>query len=97
MTNTDPSTQALTEGERRFAGRAVLRRRLFLHLCRAGIAVAAGLAAFYGYRWFRDPGYGVGTRAVIVLLVLLNARQNLRQYRYAGVLAKLLGGEGAKA
>ena len=28
--------------------------------------------------------------AVIILLILLNARQNLRQYRYAGVLEQLL-------
>ena len=27
---------------------------------------------------------------VIILLILLNARQNLRQYRYAGVLEQLL-------
>jgi hypothetical protein len=29
-------------------------------------------------------------RAVIVVLVLLNARQNLRQYRYACLIEKLL-------
>ncbi len=38
-----------------------------------------------------DPGLGIGPRAVIVLLILLNSRQNLRQYRYAGVLESLMG------
>ena len=37
-----------------------------------------------------EPTYPVGARAVIVLLILLNARMNLRQYRYAGVLGHLL-------
>ena len=37
-----------------------------------------------------DPLFPVAARAVIVVLVLLNARQNLRQYRYATVLGKVL-------
>jgi hypothetical protein len=39
----------------------------------------------------RNPHFDVGARAVIVVLVLLNARQNLRQYRYAGILEKTVG------
>jgi len=30
-----------------------------------------------------------GARMVIVLLILLNSRQNLRQYRFAGILTKI--------
>jgi len=80
----------LTGAESRFAERAVRRRRVFLALSMASGVIAAGLAAYYGYRRLSDPTYPLGAHAVIVLLILLNARMNLRQYRYAGVLAQLM-------
>jgi hypothetical protein len=83
------SPPTLSDSEIRFAGRAVRRGRLFLALAWAGVAIAIALSVFYGYRRWTDPSFPVGPRAVIVLLILLNARQNLRQYRYASVLRKL--------
>ena len=80
----------MTESEEAFARRAVRRKGLFLKLSVAGLIVAAGLVVLYSFFWWRDHSYSVGPRAVIILLVLLNARQNLRQYRYAGVLEQLL-------
>ena len=80
----------MTEAQERFARRAVRRRPVMLVLSVAGVAVALALAGFYAFRFWRDPAYPIGPRAVIVLLVLLNARQNLRQYRLAGVLEPLL-------
>jgi hypothetical protein len=47
------------------------------------------LAAVYGYERLRDPTFSIAPRAVIVLLILLNARQNLRQHKYAAILEKL--------
>ena len=85
----EPGTE-LTGAERRFAERAIRRKNLFRGLMWGGIAVGAGLAAYYGYRWAQEPHYGVGVRAVLVVLILLNARQNLRQYRYAAILEKAL-------
>ncbi len=76
----------MTDGDLAFARRAVARKRVFLVLSLAGVVVAALLAAYYGYRRLHDPAYPLGARAVIVLLVLLNARLNLRQYRYARIL-----------
>jgi hypothetical protein len=76
--------------ESAFAARALRRRPLFLALSVAGIAVAAGLTGYYAWRRMHDPLFPVAARAVIVVLVLLNARQNLRQYRFAGVLGKVL-------
>ena len=70
---------------------AVRRKRLFGLLSLLGVTIAVGLASYYGYRRWLNPGYALGGRAVIVLLILLNARQNLRQYRYARVLEKLFG------
>lgn len=80
----------LSDSEIRFAGRLVARRRVFLGLTVAGVTIGAGLAAFYGWRWAHDPAFPIGPRAVIVLLVLLNARQSLRQYRQAGILHKMM-------
>lgn len=76
----------MSPSDRLFARRALGRGRLFLGLSVAGVAVALGLAALYGYRRWIDPGYPLGLPAVVILLVLLNARQNLRQYRYVRVL-----------
>lgn len=79
----------LTEPERRFASRAVRRQRLFAALSGVGVAVGVGLFVYYAWRKFHNPSFPVGARSAIVVLVLLNARQNLRQYRYAKLLAKL--------
>ena len=76
----------MTEADERFAVRAVRRKRLFLGLSISGLAIAAALGVLYGFLWWRDPGFPIAPRAVIVLLVLLNARQNLRQYKYARLL-----------
>jgi hypothetical protein len=67
------------------------RERLFLGLSLAGVGIAAALSLYYVFRGVQDPGYALGLRAVLVVLILLNARQNLRQYRYARVLRRLLG------
>ena len=79
----------LTEAERAFVARALRRRRLFLALSIVGVVVAVGLAAYYTWRKLHDPAFTMGARMVIVVLVLLNSRQNLRQYRFAGILEKL--------
>jgi len=85
----------VNDSEVRFAERAVRRRRLFMALAVAGVLVAAGLSGLYGWWWLHDHAFAIGPRMVIILLVLLNARQNLRQYRYAGVIAELIDGRAA--
>jgi hypothetical protein len=44
----------------------------------------------YGYERMVDPSFSIAPRAVIILLILLNARQNLRQHKYAAILEKLI-------
>jgi hypothetical protein len=83
------ATPSLNEVERAFAARAVRRKELFRVLSRAGIAIAAGLALFYGWKRVHDPSFPLAPRLVLVVLILLNARQNLRQYKYAALLEKL--------
>lgn len=76
----------MTDKDRQFALRAIRRKRLFLLLSIAGLVVAAALAVLYGAWWWRDRAFAIGPRAVIILLILLNARQNLRQFKFARIL-----------
>ena len=91
----------MTDAETRFAARALRSKRLFLALSIAGLVIAAALSTYYIARVATDPDFPIGPRAVIVVLILLNARQNLRQYRFAGILEQVLprdpsqAGEGA--
>lgn len=79
----------LTVEEQRFLTRAVRRKTLFLALSLIGIAVASGLAVYHGFSWALGRTDRLGLHVVVVVLILLNARQNLRQHRYAGLLEKL--------
>ena len=84
------STPSLSDTERAFAARAVRRKRVFRILSMVNIAAAVLLALVYGYERILDPSFAVAPRAIIVLLILLAARQNLRQYKYAAILEKLI-------
>ena len=80
----------VTEVERAFAERAIRRKQLFRTLSNVSIAVAALLALVYGWMRAQHSDFDLAPRAVVILLILLNARQNLRQYKYAAILEKLL-------
>jgi len=79
----------LNESDLTFAARAVRRKVVFRVLSIAGIIIAAGLTLFYGWERLHDPSYPLAPRLVLVVLILLNARQNLRQHKYATLLEKL--------
>ncbi len=83
------ATESLNESERAFADRAVRRKEVFRVLSIAGIVIATALACFYGWERMHDPGFSLAPRLVLVVLILLNARQNLRQHKYAALLEKL--------
>ena len=52
-----------------------------------GVAVGVGFGLYYGLGGWSEP---VVLQFVVVVLILLNARSNLRQYRYARVLERLM-------
>jgi hypothetical protein len=79
----------MTESSRRFSSAAVRRKRLFRALAILGVLIGFGLAGWYGWQRLQHPDYPLGARSVLVILILLNARQNLRQYRYAVALEEL--------
>ena len=81
----------MTDADQRFVLRAIRRKRLFLGLSIAGLVIAFALSVLYGVLWWRNPAFPIAPRAVIVLLVLLNARQNLRQFKYARILEGFMG------
>jgi hypothetical protein len=83
----------LSASERRFVAASVRRERFFLGLSVAGVAIAIGLVVYYGLRRAADPALPLALRGVLVVLILLNARQNLRQFRYARILRKLAPGD----
>jgi uncharacterized membrane protein len=80
----------MTEPELNFARKAIKRKNLFLVLSITGVIVGLGLAVFYSWKAATQPGFSAGIRFVLVLLILLTARQNLRQYHYAKILEKLI-------
>lgn len=79
----------LDDTERAFAERAMRRKAVFRTLSIAGIVIAGGLALFYGWERLHDPSFALAPRLVLIVLILLNARQNLRQHKYAALLEKL--------
>lgn len=87
------TTASLNDAERAFAAAAVRRKTLFRTLAIVGVVVAAALAVFYGLARAEDPSAPLASHFVVVVLVLLNARQNLRQHKYAVLLEKLMRAE----
>jgi len=75
-----------TDTQQRFVERALRRKKLFLAISIVGMVIAVVLAAYYGFRRLNDPTFPIGPHAVIVVLILLNSRQNLRQYRFASFI-----------
>ncbi len=76
----------LTEAEKNFAVKAVRRKKIYLVLSIASVIAGLSLAVFYSWESSVQPEFEMGTHFAIVILILLNARQNLRQYRYAKIL-----------
>ena len=83
----------MTEAQSNFLANAIRRKNLFLRLSILGVVVAIGLAGWYVWRGLDEPGATGGAGWVLIVLVLLNARQNLRQHKYAVLLEELIASE----
>ena len=81
--------ERLNEAEQKFIQRAISRKRLFLVLSVVSIIIAIGLSVIYTWKAIHQQNFKIGTHFVIILLILLSARQNLRQYKYAKILEKI--------
>jgi uncharacterized membrane protein (UPF0136 family) len=80
----------VTDADRRFAEQAIRRKDLFKNLSVLSVIVGALLGAYFAVESSRDPNFEWGVRAVLVVMILLSGRQNLRQYKYARVMEGLL-------
>ncbi len=87
----------MTDADRRFAEEAIRRKELFKNLSVLSVIVGALLGAFYAVESTRNPNFEWGVRAVLVVMILLNGRQNLRQFKYARVLEQVLATAEPKA
>ena len=81
---------SMTDSEFRFARRAIKRKKLFLALSITSVIVGFSLTLIYAWQYTTQPGFAPGIHFVLVLLILLMGRQNLRQYYYAKILEKLI-------
>lgn len=81
---------SMTDSELLFAKRAIRRKKRFLLLSIISVIVGLGLALYYAWQFATQPGFAPGIHFVLVLFILLMARQNLRQYYYAKILEKLI-------
>ncbi len=76
----------LTPYEKNLVLKAIRRKQLFLILSIVSVIIALSLALFYSWEAYTQPDFDIGIHFVVVILILLNARQNLRQYKYAKIL-----------
>jgi hypothetical protein len=77
----------MTESDARFVAGALRRERVFRAAMIVGVAIGLSLLGLSLFRL--STGVAWGSSFVIATLVLLNARQNLRQCRYVRVLRVL--------
>jgi len=83
----------ISESELRFSKRAIKRKNLFLKLSVIGVVIGLSLTVFYTWKFATQHDFSVGIHAVLVLLILLIARLNLRQHYYAKILEKVISGK----
>ena len=77
----------MTESDARFVSAALRREGVFRVVMIVGVVIGLGLMGLSVYRGFSGSEWG--STFVVAILVLLNARQNLRQCKYARILRVL--------
>ncbi len=80
----------LNDSQRHFAEGVLRKRRIFLPVMALGILVGAAVVIHAVWLGQTHPDSLTGLRTILGIMILLNARQQLRQHRYAGILAVLL-------
>jgi len=83
-------TSQLSQYQENLIKKVIQRKKLFLSLSLISVIIALILAAYYIWESFNQPNFDKGIHFVLVLLILLNARQNLRQYQYSKLFEWLL-------
>lgn len=79
----------LTDYEQALTRKTIHKEKLFLFLSVISVVMGLSLAVYYVWKAYAYPDFTPGIHIVVVILVLLNARQNLRQYFSARIMVKL--------
>ena len=79
----------LSNYEKKLVSNAIRRKNLFLVLSIISVIIALGLAVLYIWQSMNQLVFDKGIHFILVILILLNARQNLRQYNYAKILERI--------
>ncbi len=80
----------LTKYEHKLAINTIRRKKIFLVLSIISVIIGLGLAVFYSWEAYIQPRSTIGIHFVLVVLILLNARQYLRQHNYAKILETVI-------
>lgn len=79
----------LSDYEQALISKNIYKQSRFLLLSLASLMTGLSLAEYYAWKAFAQPEFNPGIHIVVVILILLNARQNLRQHYLANLLSKL--------
>lgn len=79
----------MNDADARFVDQAIRRERVFRVLMGVGLLAGPGLLGWAAMRAASDQAWGASF--ALGILVLLNARSNLRQAKYARILRELRG------
>lgn len=81
------ATISLLAKERKFLARQIRYRKAFLVFCWAGLIASLILLVHHAFKGNMD-----GKTGALILLILLQSRANLKQYKDAGLLEKFSRG-----
>ena len=76
-------TSEFSQYQKNLLEKVIRRKKLFLGLSIISVIIAIILAVYYIWATLNQPNFDKGIHFILVILILLNARQNLRQYQYA--------------
>jgi len=79
----------LSKYEKNLVERTIKRKNLFKTLSIVSVLIGLGLSIYYAWEFYAEPNFKVGIHFALVILILLNARQNLRQHNFAKILERL--------
>ena len=86
----------MNESQHKFTIQAIHRKQIYLLISIISVIFGLGLTLYYGWLSYTVDDFDKGVHFILVILILLNARQNFRQYVYASILQTMLKPEELK-
>jgi hypothetical protein len=76
----------LSDYQNKFALKTIQRKQTYLVISILSVIIGVCLTLYYSWLANTVIDFEKGIHAILIILILLNARQNLRQYNYAKIL-----------